>query len=96
MKRANRSLFFAACVVALMTAAADGQGRQGERGGPPAAPPAGAGRGFAPAMTMPKALIPNAKPVRSCESLATVALVANYKGGGSTDDAANFTCSTGF
>jgi feruloyl esterase len=75
MKRANRTLFLAVSVVVLvMAVVAHGQGRQGGRGGAPGAPPAGAGRGLAPAMTVPKALIPNVKPVRSCESLAAVAL----------------------
>src|SRR5262245_48441927 len=68
-------------IAALMLAAAIyGQGqRGGARGGPPAGSAGvvagrGAGRGAAPAAPAPKALIPNAKPVRSCESLASLAL----------------------
>ena len=69
--------FLIASLVVLMVTVADGQapraGRAAGRGGPPpAGGPGGAGRG--PAMTTPKAAIPNAKAVRSCESLASVAL----------------------
>ncbi|HEV3334403.1 MAG TPA: tannase/feruloyl esterase family alpha/beta hydrolase [Bryobacteraceae bacterium] len=61
------------CVAALIIAAiAYGQGQGGGRGGPP---PAGAGFGAQPPLgATPKPAIANAKPVRSCESLATVAL----------------------
>jgi len=55
-----------------------GQAQGPGRGGPRGAGPGGAGRGAAPAQpamgTTPKPAIPNAKPVRSCESLAMVAL----------------------
>ena len=74
--RANRTLLLAASVVAMTVAVAHGQGQQGgrgARGGPPGGG-RGAGRGLAPAMTSPKPVIPNAKPVASCESLASVAL----------------------
>jgi hypothetical protein len=57
----HRSLFPG---ILLAAALANGQGPVGS-GGPPGAPPLGA---------TPKAVAPNAKPVRSCESLATVAL----------------------
>src|ERR1051326_8339907 len=57
----KRTLLFAALFVC---AAADGQ-IQGGRGGAPAAPPLG---------VTPKPAIANARPVRSCESLAMVAL----------------------
>src|SRR5688572_3444592 len=49
----------------------------GRGAGAPAGPVGGGrGGGFAlgPAMTTPKPVVPNAKPVRSCESLAAVAL----------------------
>jgi feruloyl esterase len=76
MKRANRILFLATTVVALIGAVAHGQDLQRGRGGAPGAPGGGRGpaRGGAPAMTTPKPAIPNAKAVRSCESLATLAL----------------------
>jgi feruloyl esterase len=63
MTRANRA-WLVMTVVVLAAAAAHGQG-QGQPG---------RGRGAGPAEPPPKALIPNAKPVRSCESLAMVAL----------------------
>jgi feruloyl esterase len=56
------------------------QGPQQGRGGAPGEPQAGRGRiGGAPAppplmQSRPKSVVANAKPVRSCESLATVAL----------------------
>jgi len=50
----------------LAGALADAQGPQGGRGGPPPVPPV--------VDTAPKPLIPNARPARSCESLAMVAL----------------------
>jgi feruloyl esterase len=75
----NKALFVAASLTALMVTGTHGQGQPG--GGRGGVPPDGAlvaGRGgggpAGPAMTTPKALIPNAKAVRSCESLASVAL----------------------
>jgi len=82
----QRSLLVAALVALLVTtlqasasagAPADEQGPQRGRGGAPGAP-AGGGRG-GPAgpplmQARPKPLVANAKPVRSCESLASVAL----------------------
>jgi len=65
-----------ATALLLAGAMAFGQGPQAGRGGPQGAPPAGAG-GFGaqpPLGTTPKPAIANVKPVRSCESLATVAL----------------------
>jgi hypothetical protein len=50
--------------ILLAAALANGQG-PGGRGAPPPAPPLG---------TIPKAAVPNAKPVRTCESLAMVPL----------------------
>ena len=63
-----RSLFLSASVVALLTTAGHAQGPQ--RGAPPAGGPPVPALMQAP----PKPIIANAKPVRSCESLATVAL----------------------
>src|SRR5262245_54301420 len=60
-------------VLVLIATVTQGQGQRGARGGAPGAPPAG-GRGAAPQAPAPKALIPNARPVRTCESLATLAL----------------------
>src|SRR5262245_21633954 len=57
----------------LLSALALGQG-QGGQGGPKGAPPAGGGRGVVPLGKIPKPAVPNVKPVRSCESLAMVAL----------------------
>lgn len=74
-------LFGVVTVTAVVTS---GQGQGGGRGAPQGAPPAGAGRGAGPGRgaaaarpplgATPKPAIPNAKPVRSCESLAMVAL----------------------
>jgi feruloyl esterase len=76
MMRPNRAVFIVVAVAALMVTVAYGQGQQGGRGNAPGALVAGrgGGRGLAPAMTVPKPLIANAKPVMSCESLASVAL----------------------
>ena len=64
MNRVNRTLLLSAAIVALLATAALAQPPQGGRGGPP--PPL--------MQTPPKPLVANAKPARSCESLATVAL----------------------
>ena len=75
MKRADRTLLLATSVVALIVAVAHGQGPQGARGGGPAPGGRGGGPAFPPLMQAPpKPLVANARPVRSCESLATVAL----------------------
>jgi len=73
MHRLTRTVLRALCFVAL-AAVVHGQGPQGGRAG--GAPGGGRGGGApqGPAMTVPKPAIPNVKPVRSCESLATVAL----------------------
>jgi hypothetical protein len=75
MTRRNRTLFLLMSLTVL-TAAVSGQGQGGRGGGAVAsgAPVAGPGRGGQPAGPPPKALIPDAKPVRTCESLASVAL----------------------
>jgi len=72
----HRTFLMAALMAALIsTAVTFAQVQGGGRGGPQGAPPAGAGRGAAPPLgATPKPAIPNAKPVRSCASLATVAL----------------------
>ena len=75
MRRADRRFFLAALAagltVALIATVIQGQG---QRGAAPAGA-AGAGRGAAPpAVPGPKPLNPDAKPTRSCESLATLAL----------------------
>lgn len=67
-----RTLLIATLIAA---AVAYGQVQGGGRGVPQGAPPAGAGRGAAPPLgATPKPAIANAKPSRSCESLAMVAL----------------------
>ena len=67
-----RTLLIATLIV---VAVAYGQVQGGGRGAPQGAPPAGAGRGGLPPLgATPKPMIANAKPSRSCESLAMVAL----------------------
>jgi Tannase and feruloyl esterase len=75
MKRANRTLCVTTSVVTLIAAVAHGQGQQGGRGGATV----GGGRAGGPALpplmqAVPTPAIANAKPVRACESLASVAL----------------------
>jgi feruloyl esterase len=70
MKRVGRTLFMAASMAVLLVAVGLGQNPQPGRGGPPAAGPAFPSLMQAP----PKPLIGAAKPVRSCESLASVTL----------------------
>ena len=80
MNRAKRTLIVAASVVTLLAGAGLAQAPQGGgRAGAPSSGPGGraggGGRGAAPLMqTSPKPAIPNARAVRSCESLASVAL----------------------
>ncbi len=76
MHRAQRTLLLATTIVALLVT--NGQAQQRGRGAP-GAPAVAGGRGGAPAapplmQVRPKPVIANAKPVRSCESLASVAL----------------------
>src|SRR5512134_721116 len=76
MSRRNRTQLLLMSLVVLTTAV-NGQGQPGGRGRgalPPGAPVAGPGRGGPPAGPPPKALIPTARPVRTCESLAAVEL----------------------
>src|SRR5262245_22539071 len=73
MKRTNRTTFAALSLVALMGAAAHGQGQVGRGGAPPAGGPGGPA--LPPLMqSAPKPAIANVKAVRSCESLASVML----------------------
>jgi Tannase and feruloyl esterase len=105
----NRNLLVTMTVVA-MTILTHGQGQQGGRGGAPAGARAG-GPALPPLMqTAPKPAIPNVKApdtlpatrrdqsgvVTRSRPLCAYPLVAKYKGSGSTDEASNFVCSTGF
>jgi feruloyl esterase len=78
MTQASRRLFIISIATLILAATMHGQGQRGGPGVPQVGPAAGvgrgAGRGAASAQTPPKPLIANAKPVRSCESLAAVAL----------------------
>src|SRR5262245_47992263 len=66
----NLTLFVTTSLVALLATTGLAQGQRG-RGGPPA----GGGPAPPPLMqTTPKPLVAGAKPVRSCESLTTIAL----------------------
>jgi feruloyl esterase len=67
----RRTLGIAGLMAAVTYAQVQGGGRGGAKGGPPA----GIGRGAAPPLGVtPKPAVANARPVRSCESLATIAL----------------------
>jgi feruloyl esterase len=62
-------------LVTLRVAVVDGQGPQGARGGGPAPGGRGGGPALPPLMQAPpKPAVANVRPVRSCESLAMVAL----------------------
>lgn len=76
MKRVHGKSFFATVLLALIATVTLGQGQRGARGGgAPGAAPGAAGRGAAAAPAPgPKALMPDAKPVRTCESLAAITL----------------------
>src|SRR5688572_9152921 len=69
-----RRVAMTATLVALVVAANHGQVPQGGRGGAPLGGGGRGGTGAGTGMTTPKPAIPNVKPVRSCESLAAVAL----------------------
>lgn len=77
MHRVTRTVWMAIVVVALLTTVGHGQAPQVGRAG---APPGAGGRAGGPPAPQPllqgpaKPAIPNATPVRSCESLASVAL----------------------
>ena len=66
MRRAHKTLVISMSMVAALVTAGAAQVPQGGRGGGPAGP--------ALMLSPPKPLVANAKPVRSCESLASVAL----------------------
>src|SRR5262247_676888 len=71
----GRTLFLTFLAALILAAVVHGQGQRGGPGAPQGAPPAAAGRGAPPALgAIPKPAIANAKTVRSCESLAMVAL----------------------
>jgi hypothetical protein len=78
MIQASRTLFMTLLATLMLVATLHGQDQQGRSGGPQGKSPAvGRGRmgfGALPKPTPPKPLIPNAKPVRSCESLASFSL----------------------
>src|SRR5687768_15226983 len=75
MARRNRTLFLLMSLIVLTTGVSgQDQGGRGRGGVPPGAPVAGPGRGGPPAGPPPRALIPSARPVRTCESLAEIAL----------------------
>jgi feruloyl esterase len=74
MIRIERMFFLPLAASLLLIPTMDGQAQRGARGGVQGGPPAAAGRGAAPVAPPPKPLIANAKPVRSCESLASAAL----------------------
>lgn len=78
MIHASRTLFLTSFATLILVATIHGQDQRGRPGGPQGGSAAGArgGAGFGalPTPAPPKPLIPDAKPVRSCESLATVAL----------------------
>lgn len=69
----NRTLVVVSLIAAIV-AHAQGQGveRGGSQGKPPAVEPRGGPPTLPPLGTTPKPAIANAKPVRSCESLAKV------------------------
>jgi len=78
MSLAGRALPRALCAMLVLAAASYGHNQKERLGGPQVGPSAGArrGMGFGALSTpnSPKPLVPDAKPVRSCESLATVSL----------------------
>jgi hypothetical protein len=78
MIRASRTLLLTSLATLMLVATIYGQDRKGGPGGPQVGSAAGARGGVAfgalSTPAPPKPLFPNAKPVRSCESLATIAL----------------------
>jgi hypothetical protein len=96
MTRFRRTLCLVTALITLAVYGAHGQGQPAGRGGPQGAPPAGGrggGRGGpAAAFPQPKPAIANAKPVRSCESLASVALPNTTIESAAVDPAAPNVC----
>jgi hypothetical protein len=75
MSQAARTLLIASLTILMQIATVHAQAQRGGRGAPPGEPTGAIGRGSAaPAQTPPKPLIANAKPARSCESLAMISL----------------------
>jgi hypothetical protein len=78
MIQVGRTLFLTSFATLILVASLNGQDQRGGPGGPQGGSVSGArgGPGFPalPTPPPPKPVIPNAKPVRSCESLATVSL----------------------
>jgi len=76
MLKIARPLFLVAAMALLLAAIlTQSQAQQGGGRGPQGGPPGGAGFPAPPPLgSVPKPAIPNAKPVRTCESLAMVAL----------------------
>src|SRR5262249_27290340 len=73
MSQAPRTLFITSLTMLMQLATVQAQAQQGGQGARQGGPPAAIGLGgAAPAQTPPQPLIANAKPVRSCESLATI------------------------
>ena len=70
----DRRLWIAALIPAAVAFAQGAGGGRGEPQGTAASPGRGAAPAGPPLRATPKPAIPNVKPVRSCESLATVAL----------------------
>src|SRR5262245_66316119 len=73
MSQATRTLLTASLLMLMEIGTVHAQAQRG-RGAPQGAPSAIGRGGAAPAQTPPKPLIANAKPVRSCESLAMISL----------------------
>src|SRR5215472_9185956 len=74
LKQVSRTSLFLLVSALIVTASLQGQGQRGGPGGQQGGLTAGGGSGRGATQPPPKALIANAKPVRSCESLASVAL----------------------
>jgi hypothetical protein len=76
--QASGRFFLVLLAMMMLVATIHAQGQRGGPGGPQGKPPAGVRRGGGfgalPATPPPKPLIPDAKPVRSCESLAEISL----------------------
>src|SRR5262245_62072307 len=73
MSQAARTLLIASLTMLMQIGPVRAQAQRGGRGASQGQPPGAIGRSSAaPAQTPPKPLIANAKPVRSCETLATI------------------------
>jgi pimeloyl-ACP methyl ester carboxylesterase len=78
MSQASGRFFLVLLAMMMLVATIHGQGQRGgpgrSQGGSPAGGRGGLGFGVLPAPTPPKPLFPNAKLVRSCESMAEISL----------------------